>query len=77
MKGGGRPAWTPTFEFRGFGIDVYGALSEEALSVLHLFAERRASRQTLSVGLCKRIAIQGISATVHSANDKVQISDQD
>ena len=67
----GRPAWTPTFEFRAFGLDVYGALGEEALSILHLFAERRASRQTLSVGLCKRIAIQGISVTLHSANARM------
>ena len=67
----GRPAWTPSFEFRGFGLDVYGALRAEVQSVLHLFAERRASRQTLSVGLCKRIAIQGISVTVHSVNARM------
>ena len=49
LRDEGRPAWTPTFEFRGFGLDVYGALGEEAMSILQLFAERRANRQTLYV----------------------------
>ena len=66
-----RPSWTPTFEFRGFGLDVYGALGEEAQAILQLFAIRRASRQTLSVGLCKRISIQGISVTVYSVNARM------
>ena len=71
LKDEGRSAWIPSFEFRGFGMDVFGALGDEAQAILQMFAERRASRQTLSVGLCKRIAIQGISITVHSANARM------
>ena len=71
LKDEQRPAWTPSFEFRGFGLDVYGALGEEAQSILQQFAERRASCQALSVGLCKRIAIQGISVTLHSGNARM------
>ena len=71
LKEEGRSAWTPSFEVRGFGLDTYGALGKEAQAILQLFAERRASRQTLSVGLCKRISTQGISVTVHSANARM------
>lgn len=44
-------------------LDVYGALGEEALSLVQLFAERRANRQPMSVGSSKRIALEGISLT--------------
>lgn len=71
LKVEGRAAWYPNFEFRSFSVDVHGALGEEAQSILQLFSEMHASRQTLSVGLCKRIAVQGISATVHSTTARM------
>lgn len=44
---------------------MHGGPGEQALSILHLSAERRAGRQTLSVYLCRRIAIRGIGVKVH------------
>lgn len=57
LKVEGGHAWTPSFEVRGFGLDVHGALGEEAQAILQVPAKRRPSRQALSVGLCKRIAM--------------------
>eukprot|EP00173_Palmaria_palmata_P000516 Plantae.Rhodophyta-Palmaria_palmata.ctg1239.p1 GENE.Plantae.Rhodophyta-Palmaria_palmata.ctg1239~~Plantae.Rhodophyta-Palmaria_palmata.ctg1239.p1 ORF type:complete len:155 (+),score=11.57 Plantae.Rhodophyta-Palmaria_palmata.ctg1239:1309-1773(+) len=67
----GAPVWVPPFEFRPFGLDTHGALGKEAIAIIRQFAEKRADRSPMSVGLCKRIALEGLSITLHSANARM------
>lgn len=62
------PPWVPHFWFRPFGVDTYGVLGKEAQAIFQQLAEKKADWSPMPVGLCKRIALEALSETIHSAN---------
>lgn len=53
--------WKRPFQFRPFGMDVFGAMGPEALKIIDQFSRIRASRFNQSVASCRRKILQAVS----------------
>ena len=49
------------FQFRPFGMDVFGSMGPEALKSIDQFSRIRASRFNQSVASCRRKILQAVS----------------
>ena len=53
--------WKRPFQFRPFGMDVFGAMGPETLKIIDQFSRIRASRFNQSVASCRRKMQQAVS----------------
>ena len=59
------------YQFRPFGIDVYGALGPDAKNAVKQFSRIRASRFNQSPASCRRKILQAINVALICANAKM------
>ena len=63
--------WKRDFQFRPFGMDVFGAIGPEAQKAVTQFSKLRASRFNQSAGSCRRKILQAINVALISTNVKM------
>ena len=63
--------WKREYQFRPFGMDVYGALGPDAKNAVKQFSRIRASRFNQSPASCRRKILQAINVALICANAKM------
>jgi hypothetical protein len=61
------PPWERIFQFRTFGVDVFGAYGGGATAIIQQLARKRNEHTSLTVGACKRLAFQSFSVALQTA----------
>jgi hypothetical protein len=62
--------WEPSFQFRPFGVDVFGDNGGGATAILQQLARKRNEHTSVTVGACKRLAFQSLSVALQTENSR-------
>jgi hypothetical protein len=58
--------WKRSFQFRPFGVDVFGAYGGGATAILHQLARKHSEHTSMAVGACKRLPFQSLSVVLQT-----------
>jgi hypothetical protein len=63
--------WGRSFQFRPFAVEVFGAYGTGAAAILQQLARKRSEHVSMTVGACKRLAIQSFGVALQAANARM------
>jgi hypothetical protein len=63
--------WERSFQFRPFGVDVFGAYGGGATAIRQQLARKRGEHTSMTVGACKRLAFQSLSVALQTENSQM------
>jgi hypothetical protein len=63
--------WERIFQFRPFGVDVFGAYGGGATAILQQLTRNRSGQTSLTVGACGRLAFQSLRVALQTANSRM------
>jgi hypothetical protein len=63
--------WERSFQFHPFAVGVFGSYGECATAILQQLARKRSEHTSITVGACKRLAVQSLSVALQTANARM------
>jgi hypothetical protein len=67
--------WERIFQFRPFGVDVFGAYGGGATAILQQLTRNRSGQTSLTVGACGRLAFQSLRVALDREFEDVAIEE--